>query len=207
MDPGNVSAIISAVAGISGVLLGNSFVAIKEWWTNRNKVNQATTYLGIIVVSHLERFATGCLEVSLDDGTSQGQPAGEGGQYVTTTTAPLFHPLELDVDWRLLPKYLMYSVLRLPDQQDQLHGRLGGIMEFNYDPPDHADFFWARRRGYAVLGLQASDIAKNLRSHAGLPADKHHPGEWSRDQNMRDVIAHLDALEKSILRNANPHEL
>lgn len=31
MDSGNVSAIISAVAGISGVLLGNLFVLVKEW--------------------------------------------------------------------------------------------------------------------------------------------------------------------------------
>lgn len=208
MDPGNVSAIISAVAGISGVLFGNTFVLIKEWWAKRNKVNQDTTYLGIIVVSHLDRFATGCFDVSVDDGSSRGRPAGKDGQCETTTTPPEFRPLELDVDWKLLPKDLMYSVLRLPDQQDQLHGKLGGIMEFDYDPPDHAEFFWARRRGYAVIGLQASDIAKKLRSHAGLPADEPHPDEWSRDKSMRKVIADLDALERnSRLRNAMLQEL
>ncbi|WP_286864223.1 MULTISPECIES: hypothetical protein [Pseudomonadota] len=31
MDTGNASAIISAAAGISGVLLGNGFSALKEW--------------------------------------------------------------------------------------------------------------------------------------------------------------------------------
>jgi hypothetical protein len=57
MDPGSVSAIISAVAGIRGVLFGNTFVLVKDWWAKRNKVNQDTTYLGIIVVSRLDRFA------------------------------------------------------------------------------------------------------------------------------------------------------
>lgn len=37
MDAGNTSAIISAAAGISGVLLGNTFVAFKEWLTNKSK--------------------------------------------------------------------------------------------------------------------------------------------------------------------------
>jgi len=40
MDSGNVSAIISAVAGISGVLFGNTFVLIKEWWTRRKTAKQ-----------------------------------------------------------------------------------------------------------------------------------------------------------------------
>ena len=194
MDSGNVSAIISAAAGISGVLLGNTFVLIKESWAKWKKAKQDTAYLGIIVVSHLERFATECFYVSSDDGTACGKPAGNDGQNVATTVPPEFDPLKLDVDWRLLPKGLMYSILRLPDEQTQLRGNLAGIQEFNYDPPEHIEYFWARRRGYAVLGLQASDIAKKLRSHAELPADEPLPGEWNRDQNMRDVIVDLDRL-------------
>ncbi|UST82157.1 hypothetical protein [Pseudomonas siliginis] len=208
MDSGNVSAIISAVAGISGVLLGNLFVLVKEWWVKRGTVGQNTTYLGIIVVSHLDRFTTQCFDVCIDDGTYHGQPAGQDGQYETTTVAPVFNPLELDVDWKLLPKELMYSILRIPDKQDQLHGKLRGIQEFNYDPPDHADFFWTRRRGYAVLGLEASELIKKLRMHAGLPTDVPLPGEWNRDQNLKDVIADLDRLEReSLSRNATVHEL
>lgn len=201
MEPGNVSAIISAVAGISGVLLGNSFVLVKEWWAKRRNVHQATTYLGIIVVSHLDRFVTECYEVCIDDGTWHGQPAGEDGHSKATTTAPIFRPLEIDVDWRLLPKELMYLILRIPDQQDQLHGKLRAIQDFDYDPPDHPEYFWTRRRGYAVLGLHVSDIVKKLRSHAGLPDGGALPGEWDRDQSMSEVIARLDELErKSRLR-------
>jgi hypothetical protein len=84
MDSGSVSAIISAVAGISGVLLGNLFVLVKEWWVKRGTVGQ-NTYLGIIVVSHLDRFTTQCFDVCMDDGTYHGQPAGQDGQYETSS--------------------------------------------------------------------------------------------------------------------------
>lgn len=207
MDPGNVSAIISAAAGISGVLLGNSFVLIKEWWVKRKTVNQAMAYLGIICVSHLDRFASECFDVCMDDGTWHGQPAGKDGQCETTTSPPVFRPLDLDVDWRLLPKDLMYSILRIPDQQDKLHGKLRGIQDFDYDPPDHPEYFWSRRRGYAVLGLLASDIVKRLRSHAGLPVDEPLPGEWDRDKNMTEVIAHLDELARKSLLRKSPGEV
>ena len=116
------------------------------------------TYLGIIVVSHLDRFAAECYDVCRDDGTCEGRPAGQNVHYQATTTPPEFRPLELDVDWRLLPKNSMYSIIRIPDQRDQLHGKLRGIQDFSYEPPDYPDFFWERRRGYSVLGLQASGI-------------------------------------------------
>ncbi|MNR51905.1 hypothetical protein D3C85_1716540 [compost metagenome] len=97
----------------------------------------------------------------------------------------------------------MYSILRLPDQQHQLQGNLAGIHEFNYDPPEHVEYFQVRRRGYAALGLQASELAKKLRLHAGLPAEVLDPVEWNRDKCMSNVIADIDArINKSLLRNA-----
>ncbi|MBV8659806.1 MAG: hypothetical protein JO142_18455 [Burkholderiales bacterium] len=193
MDTGNVSAIISAVAGISGVLLGNSFVAVKEWLINRSKRHKDTVYLAIIVVSHLDRFATGCLYVALDDGTDRGQPAGRNGEeYVPTTKPPEFQPLLLDLEWKVLPQDLMYAVLRLPDQREQIQNRLAGITEFDDDYPDHTEYFWARRRDYADLGLRASDLARRIRMHSVLPLVEPVPGGWSRDQELRNIISRID---------------
>ncbi|SDB28295.1 hypothetical protein SAMN03159382_02398 [Pseudomonas sp. NFACC23-1] len=197
MEPGNVSAIISAAAAISGVVLGNVLSAFKEALAKRAKESQETSYLGVIVVSHLDRFATGCLDVALDDGSEYGRPAGERGEYVPVATPPEFLPLSISVDWRLLPKNLMYSILRLPDKQDQLEGSLAAIQEFNYDPPDHGEFFWARQRGYAVLGLQASKLALELRKHAVLPVEESDPGDWNRDKKLEEVIADIDGRRKA----------
>lgn len=192
MDAGHLSAIISAAAGISGVLLGNVFVLVKERLTTKAARQKETTYLGVIVVSHLDRFANGCSHVAFDDGTEYGRPAGKNGENVTTTAIPEFQPLEFNVDWRLLPKDLMYPILRLPDLQEQLQSRLAGITKYDSDPPEHVEFFCVRQRGYADLGLQASNLARKLRTHAGIPIEESPPGEWNRDQNLKDVIEDLD---------------
>lgn len=196
MDAGNVSAIISAVAGITGVLLGNAFVLAKEWGATRRKDKRDISYAGILLISHLDRFATECLEVARDDGTWQGQPAGEDGEWKTVTTVPAFNPLDIDINWKLLPKNLMYSIIRIPDYQDKLHGKLSAIQEYNYDPPDHCEFFWTRQRGYAVLGLEVSKIISRLAEFAGLPKEKVGPGEWDRDQNLEQRVRDLDELER-----------
>jgi len=193
MDTGNVSAIISATAGITGVLLGNSFVAIKEWLINRSSRQKETAYLAIIVVSHLDRFASGCLHIALDDGTEYGRPAGGNGEeHVPTTKPPEFRPLDIDVGWKVLPQELMYPILRLPDQVEQIQSRLAGIVDFDDDYPDHIEYFWTRRRDYAELGLQTSDLARRLRKHAGMPLDEPKQGEWSRDLEMKSVIEKID---------------
>ncbi|KVC95998.1 hypothetical protein WI78_18395 [Burkholderia ubonensis] len=193
MDTGNVSAVISATAGISGVLLGNSFVAVKEWLINRSRRQKDTAYLAIIVVSHLDRFANGCLHVALDDGTEYGRPAGRHEEeYTPTTTPPEFQPLDIDVEWKVLPKDLMYAILRLPDQKEKIQNTLAGIAEYDDDYPDHTEYFWTRRRAYADLGLQTSDLARRLRRHAGMPLELPKAGEWCRDEDLSGVVKKID---------------
>jgi hypothetical protein len=193
LDTGNVSAIISATAGISGVILGNAFVAIKETLINRSKRKKDSEYLAIIVVSHLDRFANGCSHVAFDDGTEEGRPAGNHGEeYAPTVNPPEFQPLDIDVEWKVLPRDLMYAILRLPDQKEQIQSRLAGIAEFDNDYPDHAEYFWVRRRDYASLGLQASKLAMRLRKLGGLPLEEPEPGDWCRDQALRDVVEKID---------------
>lgn len=199
MDTGNVSAIISAAAGISGVLLGNSFVAIKELLINRYKRQKDTAYLAIIVVSHLDRFANGCAHVAFDDGTAYGRPAGNNGEeYEPTVNPPEFQPLDIDVEWKVLPKDLMYEILRLPDQRERIQNRLAGIAEYDDDYPDHVEYFWVRRRDYAELSLSASRLAYRLRRHAGMPLEEPpKPGEWCRDEALREVIEKIDTKREA----------
>ena len=193
MDPSNVSAIISAAAGITGVLLGNSFVAFKELLVDWRKRRKDTAYLAILVVSHLDRFANGCLYVALDEGTEYGQPAGDNHEeHVPTTSPPEFQPLDIDVDWRVLPRELMYGILQLPDKRERIQSRLVGIAEFSDDYPDHTEYFWARQRDYAALGLEASELARKLRRHVGMPFEESKVNEWNRDEQLRDVIKRVD---------------
>ena len=196
MDTGNASAIISAAAGISGVLLGNGFSALKEWLIHRSKRQKDTAYLAIIVVSHLDRFANGCSNVAYDDGTECGWPAG-GEEYAATIKPPEFQPLDIEVEWKALPQDLMYAILRLPDQQEQIRIKLAGIAEYDDDYPEHTEYFWVRRSAYADLRLQASNLALRLRKHTGMPVEEPKPGEWCRDQGLREVIEKLDEERKA----------
>lgn len=195
-----MSAIISATAGITGVILGNLFVAVKEWLVSNTRRNADAAYLAVVVASHLDRFANGCLSVALDDGTAEGRPAGKNGEYAPTTRAPEFLPLEMKVEWKALPREIMHAILRLPDERDQIQNRLGGIMEFNYDPPDHAEYFWARRRDYAKLGLRAGALARQLRALANLEVLEQPPNGPSRDQLLQDMINDVTAKELAYKR-------
>ena len=204
------AAIISAVAGISGVILGNLSVAVKEYVVSRRARNKNTVYLAILVVSHLDRLANDCLDVAQDDGTEGGQPAGsDGQQHVPTTSYPEFQPLDISVDWKLLPRDLLYPILRLPDQLDQLQSRLAAISEYECDYPDHTEYFWVRRREHADLGLNAIALAQKLRKHSGLPVEEPEPNEWSREQGLRDVIKYINDKREAYRRQAlaNPLDL
>jgi hypothetical protein len=202
MTDAHIAAIISAGAGIGGVILGNSFVAIKEWVINRKHDERDSTYLAVLVVSHLDRFANGCLQVALDDGTSEGRPAGNNGEYYQTTVKPPeFLPLDINVEWKVLPKDLMYDILQIPDKREHIENRITGIWEFD-DPFDYGEFFWARQRDYAELGLQVSAVAKKLRKHAEMPIEESRPDEWNREVALQEVIDKVDgeraAYEKRI---------
>ncbi|SDZ72072.1 hypothetical protein SAMN05518854_1226 [Variovorax sp. YR266] len=196
MDSGNVSAIIAACAGIGGVLLGNSFLTIKEVVASHFKRKKDAEYLAIIVVSHLDRFATGCLQVAYDDGTEEGRPAGNNGSYwAPTTKPPTLEPLDIKVEWKSLPRDLMYAVLQIPDKQEHLSHELSGVYEFD-DFPEYTEYFRARRHGYAELGLEVSEVARKLRKHARMPIEKLVPGVWNRE------IALREAMEKIIEERA-----
>ncbi|MCE5978538.1 hypothetical protein [Pseudomonas sp. JR33AA] len=201
MDSGNVSAVISAVAGISGVVLGNLLVAIKEYVTSRSKRKENIAYLCIVAVSHLEGFADACAGVASDDGTESGRPAGDDGQeHAVTTRAPEFRPFEFAVDWKLLPKKLMFPILCLPEKQRQLQDKLSQISEYEWDPPCHTEYFWTRRRGYAEFGLMASRLARELRDHAGMPHEGNPSNQSRRDDYLKNVVETIDSKREAHLQ-------
>jgi hypothetical protein len=186
-----VNSAISAGAGLAGVSLGSWLTSRREERKERDRLQREAHYLAALVVAHLDRFANGCLPVAYDDGTKEGLPAGGDGQYhQTTATPPSFDPLELGVDWKVLPPALMADILQLPFQVEQLEHILDGIWQSDMGP-DYPDFFWARQERYAELGLAVSELANTLRVFACLPVPANMPGEWSRDallQERRDKI-------------------
>ena len=187
-----VQSLITAGAGLSGVFLGGYMTTRREDKRELLRIEKESGYLAILVVAHLDKLATKCLHVSLDDGTSEGRPAGQDGETCESTTeTPTFDPLALGVDWKVLPPTLMYEILNLPYRIEQLNNHIAGSWEYD-DPPEYIEFFWARRFGYAELGLAVSELAMQLRKHAKLPIPVPQEGEWNRDacmQEQMDMVA------------------
>lgn len=180
-----VNSAISASAGLVGVGLGGWLTSRREARQERDRVQREAHYLAALVVAHLDRFADGCMSVAFDNGTSEGLPAGDDGLYhKTTVQPPVFEPLELEVDWKVLPPMLMADILQLPFRVGQLESDLENIWQVDM-PPEYSDFFWSRQERYAELGLNVSELVQRLRAFAGLPVNE--LGERrSREQNLRE---------------------
>lgn len=204
MDKDLTVAVITGVIGIAGVIIGSLITvgqaAVGAWIKRRKE----SAYLAILVVAHLDRLAAGCQYVALDDGTKYGRPAGSDGQeYQATASAPEFRPLELNVDWKVLPRDLMYAILELPSKIERIQNRLAGIAEYDDNYPDHTEWFWSRRRDYAELGLEVSAVAKRLRVHAGMPIEQARAGDWTAEGELHQIIQKIDnARARSEQRNA-----
>lgn len=183
--------IVAAISALAGAFLGSWLTGRRESRKEAARTKIEAGYLAVIVVAHLDRFADGCVAVAYDDGTCEGRPAGRNDEmHAATTTPPVFTPLELDVDWRVLPVDLMYSILNLPNKVEQLSHFLSdpGF----YDPPDHSSFFWARQAGYAELGLEASAVARRLRLHAKISVGDYAPGGYRRDEALREAKQRIE---------------
>lgn len=181
-----VNSAISAGAGLGGVWLGGWLTSRREARRERDRLQREANYLAALVAAHLDRFANGCLPVAYDDGTKEGRPAGGGGEYYQSTVSPpAFEPLQLEVDWKVLPPALMGEILQLPFRVEQLEHNLSGIWEFD-EGPEYTDFFWARQERYAELGMDVSGLAQRLRAFAGLTVPPNAPGEYSRDQLLQE---------------------
>lgn len=177
---------ISAAAGLGGVGLGGWLTSRREERLEHNRLQREAYYLAALVAAHLDRFANGCLPVAYDDGTQEGLPAGGNGEYHRSTVSPPeFEPLELDVDWKVLPPTLMAEILQLPFRVEQLEHNLTGIWEFD-DGPEYVEFFWARQERYAELGIEVSELAQRLRMFAGLPMPPGTPDEYTLNQVLQE---------------------
>lgn len=171
-SPANDAAIISAIAGISGVILGGLITTMKDVLLNRSKNKADKTYLSILVGAHLDRYINGCYRMALDDGQSHDfWDRYSQEERTPQVTAPEFNPLDLDVEWKLLPPLLMHDILGIPHEAERVEASIASIAYVamtDEDDHEHRDFFWARRSQWGYLGLKVVDIATRLRKLSGL---------------------------------------
>lgn len=152
-----------------GVFAGFFLTWVKDYLNRRRERKEELAFLSIQVNNLIEKFIAGSLEVVFDDGTFQGQ-RDEHGYRTPQVNPPEFVPLSIDVNWKTLPKKLMYRIFDFPTEINEANLLLRSIGEYRYDPPDFDEYFDVRIEQYAKLGLAAIDIAAQIRKLGKLPA-------------------------------------
>lgn len=186
--------VVSFFAAILGLWVASKLTEAREAKKEKLRVEKESIYIAILLTAHLERVVSSCLQVAFDDGTSEGYPAGKDREtYEATTSTPAFDPLEIEADWRILPKALMQGILELPHKIEQLNNRHEAIAE-NEAPWDRLESFQARMYDFAKLGIDTTTLMIDLRKYAGIPLKEFTDGEWSRSEMFIQKIKQIDTL-------------
>lgn len=194
-NSGNDAAIISAFAGICGVLLGSLLSTIKDVLLATFARERETRYLAILVASHLDRFASGCLAVACDDGTHDGEPAGDDEEPAPVVMPPTLELLDLDVNWKALDPGLMAQTLLLPDQLRSLKEMLSSDYYTIYE--DRGEFMLERRSAYGRLGLEALSLSSRLRKAATLPVDISDRSRHNLSLALKQEVDNVESKRKA----------
>jgi len=165
-------AIIVAVIGLIGVLVGSAITVAKEVVTSIRERKRKARYAAIRIICVLEEYAQKCVDVVSDDGTAEGRPAGrtsEGQEFhepqVECPQPPAFPE---DIDWENISERLLSRILMLPNAARGTGRDIAGLSEHSF-PPDYCEAFEARQEGYANLGLEALELADELQRECDLP--------------------------------------
>ncbi|CUX03596.1 conserved hypothetical protein [Agrobacterium fabacearum S56] len=159
---------IEALIGLAGVVVGSTITISKEVWTSWLARRRDGSYAAIRLICIFEEYADKCIDVVHDDGTAYGRPARrtESGEEYCEAQISTPDPLDFpdDIDWRSMPEPLMHRILALPNKARSTDRHVSASSEHAF-PPDYEEFFEPRQRGYAQLGLDALEIADDLRQH------------------------------------------
>jgi len=157
---------IEAVIGLVGVVVGSVITISKDVWLSWLERRREGSYSAIRLICILEEYADRCIDVVYDDGTVLGLPArrSDDGEYYREAQVTTPVPLEYtnDISWRSIQKPLMHRALALSNKARSTDRHIFDANE-HACPPDFTEVFEPRQEGYAQLGLDALELADDLR--------------------------------------------
>lgn len=185
-----------AIFGIIGVIVGGAIVIAKDVVAYLLEQRRKARYLAVRVVCSLDQYVEECIEVVKDDGTRAGAAERDkSGQkfYVPQVSLPEPPAYPEDADWKSIDSGLMYRLLALPNNARSTNRLIWSVDEDTSDmDPDKDELFEARWEGYAALGLDALELAKELRGHRtfNIPARNYYSQwnpDWDPEQYLTDA--------------------
>lgn len=174
--------LLPAIIGLVGVLVGSLISVIRDgvasWFQRRRNAR----YAAIRLVSSLDEYAQKCVDVVSDGGIPVPfHPEHPHGEMVLEpeVDTPDVISYSDDIDWKCIEHKLMYRLLTLPNTARKVERHIAASYE-HASPPGYEEIFDARHEGYAILGLEAMALAKELREAYDIDEPEKHLGnpDW-----------------------------
>ncbi len=173
---------------IIGVIVGSSLTIFKELIFERREQSRLRTFAAIRLVFIMDAFADSCSEVVSDDGfwapSDDGQDVRE-----PEVEKPTFPAFPDDIDWKALDQELVFRILSVPSEVAAADRSIDFTLDVIAFPPEYSEWFDARQKQYADLGLIAHQISKDLRAKYGLKR---------KEIGYRDIADQFWAKKKEI---------
>jgi hypothetical protein len=180
---------IAPMFTVIGVIVGIFLKWLIDWIGQVMKNKKDAEHLAVHVICLLNKFVAGCAAVVEDN----GQP-DSSGVWKPNTVRPNFEPDTAKVEWKSLPKELMYQVLMLPNRIEVANLKINAVDEYVAYGPDYCDFFEERQFQYAMLGIRAAEAADALRKHAALPSEP--IDDWDAVECMREKLKKIERFRE-----------
>lgn len=178
-----------AIAAFLGAVIGSGLLLFRDGIASAFNTRKRAKYLAIRVVTILDRFVDQCAVASIDDGHLEGWR----DEATVTTDAPAPVTFPEDVDWRSIDHLLAYDLLALDNKIHDAKQAINAASEYS-SPPDHDEYYEARRYHYALLGIEAARLARILRDTHDLPRRTF--GEWNPETKLQETHAEIAAERK-----------
>jgi hypothetical protein len=188
VEPSILPPIISAAAGLIGVILGALLNVTWMVWSDWRARGRNARYLAIRAVCILDKYIEDCAEVVTDDGLCEGMRNKEGclEAQVSSPPPPAFPE---DLDWKSVEHALMYRLLSLPSEAEAADRKIRNASRFSY-PPDYDEFFEERQDQYAKLGLAAFALTQEIRKKYSIQPQE--LGEWNPTEYLTEAKERIE---------------
>lgn len=183
-----------AIFGFLGVIIGSIIPWIQNSLAKKESKKDDANYLGIKVVTILEKYILDCVDVVYDDGTYQGFPAGRDGCYQHKVETPAHVSFPDDINWKSIEPNLMFKLLSLPNMAHDADRTISFCLDLA-GPPDYSEFFEERHKRYAEIGLYALSVEKELREKYKIP-QKIYDNDWNPKEFFEKRLKELEDLEE-----------
>ena len=186
-----------AYIAFGGVILGLGVNTVKDVLMARSKNKADRVYLSIMVGAELGKYIQGCHGVATDDGRPNDPWASfEDEERRPQFEPPKFKPMDMAVEWKVLPAQLLHDILDIPHEANRIESSITFEGMMDDDVPDHREFFWKRRELWAYMGLRVIEIASRLRKLSGLPDPPRIEGDWNLAVSFQEVVDTVTAERK-----------